>query len=67
MGYKEMDVSKVRDTAGYVKRESNDACTWRFIHIMASDPDLDYRLSRLLLLFATDMPETYGGYAHHRR
>lgn len=63
MGYKDMD--RVRNSVGYVKRESKDACSWRFIQIVGSDPDLDQRLSRLLALFATDMPKTYGGYAHH--
>jgi hypothetical protein len=42
-----------------------DLCTKRFIQIVANDPHLDYNLSRLLALFATPMPRTTGGYAHH--
>lgn len=66
MGYKEKDMSKVRDPVAYVAKESKAMISKRFIHIVCSDPQLDFDLSRLLVLFATDMPETYGGYGHHR-
>jgi hypothetical protein len=36
-----------------------------FIRLICHDPELDFRLSQLLVLFGTDMPETHGGYAHH--
>jgi hypothetical protein len=45
--------------------EDWDSVTSRFLRIVTIDPDLDYRLSCLLVLFATDMPKTVGGYAHH--
>lgn len=42
-----------------------DEISKEFIWIIGSDPDLDYRLGRILLLFAVDMPEMSGGYCHH--
>ena len=66
MGYKDLkDLSKLANPVAYARKESKAICSVRFIHIVGSDPDLDYRLSRLLILFATDMPRTYGDYAHH--
>ena len=65
MGFKEKDLSKVRNPVAYVAKESKAMCTKRFIGIVCSDPDLDYRLSRLLVLFAPEMPRTYGDYASH--
>lgn len=45
--------------------EDWDVITTRFIRMVCTDAELDYNLSRLLMLFAVDMPETQGGYAHH--
>lgn len=46
---------------------ADDRITSQFIiHLICSDAELDHRLSRLLGLFAVDMPPTVGGYAHHR-
>lgn len=42
-----------------------DRVSREFIRLICSDPELDFRLSRLLILFGIDMPETHGGYAHH--
>jgi hypothetical protein len=42
-----------------------DETTRRFLRIVTSDPDLDFRLGRVLMLFGTEMPVTHGGYAHH--
>lgn len=67
MGYKPKDMSKMRNPVAYWMRESKAMVARHFIWTVCSDPDLDYRLSRLLALFATDMPKTYGDYAHHRR
>jgi hypothetical protein len=61
----EKDLSTIRNSVAYVAKESKAMCTRRFIRIVTNDVDLDIRLSRLLSLFATDMPETTGGYAHH--
>lgn len=65
MGYKEKDLSELANPVAYVAKESKAMCTKRFLRIVCHDPELDYRLSRLLALFATDMPTTYGDYAHH--
>ena len=65
MDYKAKDLSKVRDSVAYVKKESKAMCTKRFIEIMVSDAEVDYVIGELLSLFATDMPKTYGGWAHH--
>lgn len=45
--------------------EDWDSVSSRFIRIVTVDPDLDHRLGRLLALFATDLPEWTGDYAHH--
>jgi hypothetical protein len=63
MSYK--DMSKVRDPVAYMRKSSKAVVSQRFIQIVANDPHLDYNLSRLLALFATPMPRTTGGYAHH--
>lgn len=42
-----------------------DVVTVVFLRMMCADPQLDYDLSHLLMLFAVDMPKTSGGYAHH--
>ena len=59
------DMSGVRNPVLYWYKSSKAMVTRRFLQTVCYDPDLDQRLSRLLVLFATDMPETYGDYAHH--
>lgn len=66
MGYKEKDMSKVRNPVAYVAKESQAMTTRRFIHIICNDPALDFMISRLCNLFAVDMPQLQGQWAQHR-
>ena len=59
------DMSNVTNPVGYWARSSKAMTTKRFIQIVAYDPDIDFSLSRLLALFATDLPIMTGDYAHH--
>lgn len=61
------DMSKVRNPVAYWMKSSDAMTTRRFIQIVCYFPDLDADLARLLNLFATEMPKTYGGYASHRQ
>ena len=63
--YERPNLARVKDSVGFVARESKAMCSKRFIWMMTRDPQLDYDLGRLLLLFAVDMPITQGDYAHH--
>jgi hypothetical protein len=49
----------------YHLEPKRDQQTRVFLRLIASDPELDHKLSSILCLFATDMPQTKGGYAHH--
>lgn len=42
-----------------------DQISKRFINLIVSDPDVDYRLGRLFGLFAVAPPAMVGAYCHH--
>jgi hypothetical protein len=42
-----------------------DDNTSMFIRIITADVELDFKLGRILTLFALDPPEMWGGYRHH--
>lgn len=42
-----------------------DQISKRFLNILLRDADLDFQLSRLFVLFATDPPLMVGSYSHH--
>lgn len=42
-----------------------DQISKRFINLMVRDADLDFRLSRLFVLFALGPPVMCGAYSHH--